>query len=112
MCHGAGGMAAHTAFGARTGGALVILGSLLLVLAVFFSGSIQALFTLFPNALLGVVLFLAGLQLAVGNSVMPDDKTDRLIVLACAAVCMWNVGVGFLAGMALHHLHARGVLKP
>lgn len=33
MCHGAGGMAGHVAFGARTGGSLVILGSILLALA-------------------------------------------------------------------------------
>ena len=31
MCHGAGGMAGHVQFGARTGGALVILGVVLLV---------------------------------------------------------------------------------
>jgi len=31
MCHGAGGMAGHVRFGARTGGALVILGSLLIL---------------------------------------------------------------------------------
>lgn len=111
MCHGAGGMAAHTAFGARTGGALVILGGLLLVLALFFSGSIEALFKLFPVSLLGVVLFIAGLQLAIGNSVLPEGKAERAIVIACAAVCMWNVGIGFLVGMALHHLHARGWLK-
>jgi MFS superfamily sulfate permease-like transporter len=111
MCHGAGGMAAHTAFGARTGGAVVILGGLLLVLALFFSGSIEALFKLFPVALLGVVLFIAGLQLAIGNSVLPEGKTERAIVIACAAVCMWNVGIGFLVGIALHHLHARGWLK-
>jgi hypothetical protein len=29
MCHGAGGMAGHVRFGARTGGALIILGVLL-----------------------------------------------------------------------------------
>jgi hypothetical protein len=38
MCHGTGGMAGHVRFGARTGRALIILGALMLVLAVFFSG--------------------------------------------------------------------------
>src|SRR5207249_4494391 len=37
MCRGAGGMAGHIRFGARTGGALVILGALLLVGALFFA---------------------------------------------------------------------------
>jgi len=40
MCHGAGGMAGHVQFGARTGGAHVILGVTLLVTAIFFSGSV------------------------------------------------------------------------
>src|SRR4029077_3959858 len=34
MCHGAGGMAGHVRFGARTGGASIILGCTLLLLAV------------------------------------------------------------------------------
>ena len=66
MCHGAGGLAGHVAFGARSGGAPIILGVLLLVLALFFSGSVAALFDLLPRAVLGVILFLTGAQLALG----------------------------------------------
>jgi Molybdate transporter of MFS superfamily len=33
MCHGAGGMAGHVAFGAKTGGAPIILGITLLFVA-------------------------------------------------------------------------------
>ena len=66
MCHGAGGMAGHVQFGARTGGALVILGAILLVIAVFFSGSVGTLLRLFPPSILGVILFLTGAQLALG----------------------------------------------
>jgi len=75
MCHGAGGMAGHVAFGARTGGALVILGLLLLVLAIFFSGSIMALLHLFPTAILGVILFIAGAQLALGACKFGEQKS-------------------------------------
>ena len=48
MCHGAGGMAGHVRFGAKTGGALVILGVLILVAGLFFADSIGTLFKLFP----------------------------------------------------------------
>src|SRR5262249_25744337 len=41
MCHGAGGMAGHVRFGARTGGAVVILGVVLPTTASFFSGSLE-----------------------------------------------------------------------
>lgn len=110
MCHGAGGMAGHVAFGARTGGAVVILGSLLLAVAVFFSGSVELLFKLFPGAVLGVILFLAGAQLALGAGSLGETRAARAVVLATAALCIWNVAVGFVVGIALHHLQRRGLL--
>src|SRR5690606_5429758 len=58
MCHGAGGMAGHVRFGARTGGAPILLGGILVVLALFFSGSVVTLLRVFPVAILGVILFL------------------------------------------------------
>jgi len=111
MCHGAGGMAGHVAFGARTGGAVVILGTLLLVVAVFFSGSVELLFKLFPGAVLGVILFLAGAQLALGAGSLGETRAARVVVLATAAFCIWNVAVGFVVGIALHHLQRRGLLR-
>ena len=111
MCHGAGGMAGHVAFGARTGGALVILGVILLVLALFFSAGVALLFKLFPLSILGVILFLTGAQLALGSSVLPADRNQRLVVLATAALCMWNVAAGFLLGLALHVMVTRGWVR-
>ncbi|MEK7946363.1 putative sulfate/molybdate transporter [Pigmentiphaga sp. YJ18] len=111
MCHGAGGMAGHVAFGARTGGALVILGVILLVLALFFSAGVSLLFKLFPLSILGVILFLTGAQLALGSSILPADKNQRLVALATAALCMWNVAAGFLLGLALHVMVARGWVR-
>jgi hypothetical protein len=61
MCHGAGGMAGHVRFGARTGGAPVILGTLLLILALFFSGSVSTLLQIFPAAV--GIAFLLGMAL-------------------------------------------------
>ena len=111
MCHGAGGMAGHVAFGARTGGALIIVGTLLLVLAVFFSGSIDALFRLFPAAILGVILFLTGAQLALGSCEFSKDKGERFVTLVTTAFAMWNIGVAFLVGIAGCYLVKRGWLR-
>lgn len=52
MCHGAGGMAGHVTFGARTGGAPIILGSILICLALFLSQSIEQMLGMFPRAVL------------------------------------------------------------
>lgn len=111
MCHGAGGLAGHVAFGARTGGAPVILGTLLAALALFFSSSVSALFELFARPVLGVILFLTGVQLALGSCDFSKDKGERFITLAVAAFAMWNVGLAFLAGLALTLIMRRGWLR-
>jgi MFS superfamily sulfate permease-like transporter len=111
MCHGAGGMAGHVAFGARTGGAIVILGVVLLLLALFLSGSVQTLFALLPQAVLGVILFITGAQLALGSCAFSTHKAERFVTLVTAAFCIWNVAVGFLAGIAGAWLIKRGLLK-
>jgi hypothetical protein len=111
MCHGAGGMAGHVAFGARTGGAPIILGTILLCLAFGFSGSIGAIFNVFSPAVLGVILFLTGAQLALGSCDFSKHKAERFITLATAAFAMWNVGLAFVVGLTLAYIHKRGRLR-
>src|SRR5205823_12080891 len=55
-CHGSGGMVGHYTFGARTGGSVVIYGSIYLVLGVFFSHAFSTAVYLFPLPVLGVIL--------------------------------------------------------
>jgi MFS superfamily sulfate permease-like transporter len=111
MCHGAGGMAGHVAFGARTGGSTVILGCVLLAMAMFLSSSIQTLLSIFPAAVLGVILFLTGAQLALGSCDFSRNKGERFVTLMTAAFCIWNVGLGFVVGIAGAYLNKRGLLK-
>jgi Molybdate transporter of MFS superfamily len=111
MCHGAGGMAGHVAFGARTGGAPIILGVILLALAFGFSGSIEVIFNLLPRAVLGVILFLTGSQLALGSCDFSKNKGERFITLCTAAFSMWNVGLAFAVGMILTVMERRGRLR-
>lgn len=111
MCHGAGGMAAHVRFGARTGGALIMLGAVLLVLAVFFSGSVATLFRLFPPSILGVILFLTGAQLALGSCDMGRDKGERFVTVITGALAVWNVGIAFIVGSIAYFLAKQGLLR-
>jgi MFS superfamily sulfate permease-like transporter len=111
MCHGAGGMAGHVRFGAKTGGALVILGSLLVLLALFFSDSVAIIFKIFPNAILGVILFFAGSELAIVVKDIGDKKTDFYVMLIVAAFAMWNMGVAFLVGVVMDNCLRRGWIK-
>ena len=111
MCHGAGGMAGHAAFGARTGGAPIILGAILLSLAVFFSDSVSVIFDLVARPVLGVILFLTGAQLALGSCDFSKNKGERFITITTAAFSMWNVGLAFVAGMTFAYILKRGWLR-
>lgn len=111
MCHGAGGMAGHVRFGAKTGGALVILGTLLILIALLFSDSVSLIFKIFPNAILGVILFFAGSELAITVKDIGDKKQDFYVMLIVAAVAMWNMGAAFLAGVIMDNALRSGWLK-
>ncbi len=103
MCHGAGGMAGHVRFGARTGGALVILGVIVLLTGLFLSDSVALLFQVFPRPVLGVILFFAGVELAL---VIRDIKLQRqnlFVLLVTAGTAMWNMGIAYLAGLLLYY---------
>lgn len=112
MCHGAGGMAGHVRFGARTGGALVILGALTLFIGLFLADSVATLFRLFPRSLLGVILLFGGLELAAGAHGDALKRGDRYVVLLTAGISLWNMGVGYLAGLALWYALQRGLIRP
>jgi MFS superfamily sulfate permease-like transporter len=111
MCHGAGGMAGHVAFGAKTGGAPIILGVILLLIAFFLNGSVGIILELFPRAVLGVILFLTGAQLALGSCDFSKNKEERFITLVTAAFSMWNVGLAFIAGVLLAYLKEQNRLR-
>ena len=111
MCHGAGGMAGHVRFGAKTGGALVILGTILIVIALFFSESVSIIFKIFPNAILGVILFFAGSELAIVVKDIGDKKSDFYVMLIVAAFAMWNMGVAFLVGVIMDTSLRKGWVK-
>jgi MFS superfamily sulfate permease-like transporter len=111
LCHGAGGMAGHVRFGARTGGSLVMLGIIMMALALFFSHSVGLLFQVFPRAVLGVILFFAGAELAISTRDIGGRKEDVYVMLVVAAFAMWNMGAAFVAGIALYQAIQRGWVK-
>jgi len=103
MCHGAGGMAGHIRFGARTGGALVILGGIVLLIGLFLSDSVVLLFQFFPRPILGVILFFAGVELALVVQDIKLKKQNIFVLLITAGTAMWNMGVAYLAGLILYY---------
>jgi MFS superfamily sulfate permease-like transporter len=111
LCHGAGGLAGHVRFGARTGGAMIMLGAITLVLALAFGNSVSLLFQIFPRAVLGVILFFAGTELALGTRDIGGRKEDVYVMLVVAGFAMWNMGAAFLAGIVLYQVLRRGWVR-
>jgi MFS superfamily sulfate permease-like transporter len=103
MCHGAGGLAGHIRFGARTGGALVILGVIVLFIGLFLSDSVTLIFQVFPRPILGVILFFAGVELALVIRDIRLKKQNLFVLLITAGTAMWNMGVAYLAGLLLYY---------
>jgi MFS superfamily sulfate permease-like transporter len=103
LCHGAGGMAGHIRFGARTGGALVILGVIVLLTGLFLSDSVALLFQFFPRSILGVILFFAGVELALVVKDVKLKKQNLFVLLITAGTAMWNMGVAYLTGLILYY---------
>jgi MFS superfamily sulfate permease-like transporter len=111
MCRGAGGMAGHVRFGAHTGGAMIILGVLLLGVALFYSDSVATLFRLFPPAVLGVILFFGGIELAASVNGQSDARADRIVLVVTAGAALWNMGAAYLVGLLLYHANRRGLIR-
>jgi SulP family sulfate permease len=101
LCHGAGGLAAHHRFGARSGGSNLMIGTILLVVAVCFGGVGVALLSVIPKAVLGVLLLFAGLELALLVRDV-NERNDLFIGLLIAGVALatTHMGIAFAAGMA------------
>jgi MFS superfamily sulfate permease-like transporter len=108
MCHGAGGLAAHHRFGARTGAAPLILGALLLGLGLFFSSAALDLLRMIPMAAVGAFLAVAGADLAISKRVFDARPSCWPVIAATAAASVFvNPAVGLLAGFAAELLRTR-----
>jgi hypothetical protein len=58
-----------------------------------------------------VILLFGGLELAAGVRADGSQKSDRYVMLLTTGVSMWNMGVGYLAGLALWYAFQREWLR-
>lgn len=112
MCHGAGGLAAHYRFGARTGGSNIMIGSIFLILALAFGVIGISILSAIPNAALGVLLLFAGLELAL---LVRDltNRTDLFVAFFIAGIGLVtkNMSIAFGAGIVVTYLIRRAKLE-
>jgi len=103
LCHGAGGLAAHYRFGARTAGSNLIIGGLFLALAILLGTHALAIVYLIPMAVLGVLLVFAGSQLALTIMDMRERKGLFVTLLILGITLASNLAYGFVAGIAVSY---------
>jgi predicted benzoate:H+ symporter BenE len=112
MCHGAGGIAGHVRFGARTATAPVLIGLAFVVLGIGFGSSGYALLRTIPDAVLGGLLMFSGLELALSSKPQDYRNGDLFLVLLMAAIGVaLNPVAAFAVGLPLAYAFKRGWLK-
>jgi SulP family sulfate permease len=100
MCHGTGGLAAHYRFGARTGGAPVMIGAFFVILALAFGELGFSILAMIPNSVLGVLLVFAGLELCpLVRSLKTNEEYFVALLITGIALAVPNMAWAFGAGI-------------
>ena len=104
LCHGAGGLAAHYRFGARTAGGNLIIGALLIAMALFLGQHALSLIYLMPMSMLGILLIFAGGQLAL-TIIDIKQRKDMFVALIILGITLAsNLAAGFLIGTVVGYI--------
>ena len=101
LCHGAGGLAAHYRFGARTAGSNIIIGSLFVILAVFFGAHLLSILYLIPMSVLGVLLLFAGSQLSLTIIDIKERKDLFVSLMILGLTLASNLAAAFIIGIII-----------
>ncbi|MBA3579117.1 MAG: transporter [Gemmatimonadaceae bacterium] len=110
-CHGSGGLMGHYTFGARTGGSLLIYGSLFLAMGLFFAGVFAQVVQVFPLPVLGVLLLFEGwalMWLARDVVPMPRELAITIAVAAIAVLAPYGYVLGLLSGTIANYALRKG----
>lgn len=113
VCHGCGGLAGHYAFGGRTGGSVIIYGSLYLVIGLFLSQSLEQVLHVFPRPILGVVLLFEAVVLLAFIKDQAGDRRALTIALLTALIAFTlpqGYVIGLIVGSAMWYLAQRKVI--
>ena len=112
-CHGSGGMAGHYTFGGRTGGSVIIYGSIYLFVGLFLSKGFENVIHIFPLPVLGVILLFEGIALMLFIRDIVPSKSEfsiAILVALMASGLTYGFVVGLLAGTSLYYLSKRGMV--
>ena len=101
MCHGSGGLAAQYRAGARTGGSVVVLGGFKVLAGLAFGASLMPLLSVYPAAVLGPLVGLAGVALAHAGWRALRGWDWAVALPAALIMVLTHTLYGFLVGVGL-----------
>jgi SulP family sulfate permease len=101
LCHGAGGLAAHYRFGARTAGSNLMIGAIFVILAVVLGNQSLAVIYLIPLSVLGILLLFAGSQLALTIMDLKNRKDFFVVLFMLGITFASNLAAGFMVGIVV-----------
>jgi len=101
ICHGAGGLAAHYRFGARTAGSNLMIGIIFVALAVFLGSDSLSVIYLLPLSVLGILLLFAGSQLALAIMDLENRKDFFVVLVMLGITLATNLAAGFIVGIGV-----------
>ena len=101
VCHGAGGLTAHRSFGARTGGAPVVLGTTLVLISLLIGNSLAALLAGFPIPILAGLLVVAGLLHIMLLKDLARPSHWALAITVGAAGFLSNLAIALVGGLMI-----------
>ena len=114
LCHGSGGLAAQYAFGARSGGSMILEGILEIFLGLFFSETLFLIFIEFPQAIFGAMLLYTSYLLV--RISFKDYKMKSLpIIITSGMICIifnfiigsFSITLGFFVGLILYLIFSK-----
>lgn len=102
VCHGAGGLSAHHAAGARTWRAPVLIGGSLVLLALAVGRGLAGVLAAFPLPVLAALLVVAGVaHLRLLRDVRGWGAWSVVILVGVLGLVV-NLAIGMLVGLAVH----------
>lgn len=114
-CHGAGGLAVQHRFGARHGASIIFLGINKMLVAILFGASALTLLDALPNAILGVMLTIAGQELATTGLVLLTKEQDKIrqrtviaMITTVVILALHKTHYGALVGWLAHMIYGDG----
>lgn len=99
VCHGSGGMAGHVAFGARSGGSLILYGFAMMLIGVAHLLGFSKILLLFPLPVLGVILLVEACTLISLLRNLSNNGASLSL-----AICVGLIAVLFPYGFILSML--------